>query len=118
MSHSGLIEYIEFNVPDIAAVKAFYGRVFGWTFTDYGPNYTEFSDGRLKGGFFLQPEAVAGGGPLVLFRAPALAGLADLEREVEAAGGKVVKTTFAYPGGHRFQFTDPAGHELGVFTEE
>jgi predicted enzyme related to lactoylglutathione lyase len=25
--------------------------VFGWQFTDYGPSYTEFDDGRLKGGF-------------------------------------------------------------------
>lgn len=31
------IDYIEFNVADIAASKAFYGGAFGWTFTDYGP---------------------------------------------------------------------------------
>ena len=37
------IDNIEFNVHDIARSKAFYGAVFGWTFTDYGPAYTEFS---------------------------------------------------------------------------
>lgn len=43
------IDNIEFNVSDISRSKAFYGSVFGWAFTDYGPTYTEFSDGRLTG---------------------------------------------------------------------
>ena len=45
------IDNIEFNVLDIARSKAFYGAAFGWTFVDYGPAYTEFTDGRLTGGF-------------------------------------------------------------------
>lgn len=117
MSTTQPIAYVEFNVPDISAAKAFYGRVFGWTFTDYGPNYCEFRDGHLKGGFFLA-EPVVRGGPLLLFQAPTMERLAAMASEVEAAGGTIVKPTFAYPGGHRFQFTDPAGHELGVFAEE
>ena len=45
------IDYIELNVTDIARSKAFYGSAFGWTFKDYGPDYCEFGDGRLTGGF-------------------------------------------------------------------
>jgi len=45
------IDNIEFNVSDISRSKAFFGAVFGWTFTDYGPTYSEFSDGQLTGGF-------------------------------------------------------------------
>jgi len=45
------IDNIEFNVSDIASSKAFYGSVFGWVFTDYGPAYTEFSDGRATFAF-------------------------------------------------------------------
>ena len=45
------IDYIEMNVSDIERSKAFYGKAFGWTFKDYGPNYCEFADGRLTGGF-------------------------------------------------------------------
>ena len=45
------IDYIEFPVPDVATAKQFYGTVFGWTFTDYGPDYTSFEDGRLSGAF-------------------------------------------------------------------
>src|SRR5690348_16887385 len=57
------IDNIEFNVADIARSKRFYGDVFGWTFTDYGPTYSEFTDGRLTGGF-TTGEAVRPGGPL------------------------------------------------------
>ena len=48
------IDYIEMGVADVERAKAFYGKAFDWTFTDYGPAYCEFSDGRLSGGrFFL-----------------------------------------------------------------
>ena len=46
------IDYIEFPVMDLAETKRFYTEVFGWDFTDYGPDYTSFKDGRLAGGFF------------------------------------------------------------------
>jgi catechol 2,3-dioxygenase-like lactoylglutathione lyase family enzyme len=58
------IDNIEFNVSDIARSKTFYGSVFGWTFTDYGPTYTEFHDGRITGGF-TTGEPIRPGGPLV-----------------------------------------------------
>ena len=66
------IDNIEFNVHDIERSKAFYGAVFGWTFTDYGPAYTEFSDGRLSGGF-TTGEPVRAGGPLIILYADDLA---------------------------------------------
>ena len=59
------IDNIEFNVGDIERSKAFYAGAFGWTFVDYGPTYTEFSDGRLTGGF-TTGEPVRPGGPLVI----------------------------------------------------
>ena len=45
------IDYVEFNVADVARAKTFYGDAFGWSFKDYGPDYCEFGDGRLTGGF-------------------------------------------------------------------
>lgn len=36
------IDNIEFNVGDIGRSKAFYGSVFGWTFTDYGEPIRNF----------------------------------------------------------------------------
>jgi predicted enzyme related to lactoylglutathione lyase len=35
-----------------------------------------------------------------------------------AAGGEVTVPIFAFPGGRRFHFRDPAGNELGAFVNE
>lgn len=107
------INYIEFGVSNIARSKAFYGRAFGWTFTDYGPDYCEFSDGHMKGGFDATG-TVAPGGPLVVLHAT---DLADALRRVEAAGGTLVKPIFEFPGGRRFHFADPDGYELAIWSE-
>jgi len=107
------IDYIELNVADIARSKAFYGKAFGWTFTDYGPDYCEFSDGRMKGGFDASGP-VRPGGPLVVLYG---SDLAEALARIEAAGGKIVKRIFEFPGGRRFHFTDPDGYELAVWSE-
>ena len=44
----------------------------------------------------------------------------DLEavgRRIEEAGGRIVKPAYPFPGGRRFHFADPDGHELAVWTE-
>lgn len=106
------IDNLEFNVSDIAQSKAFYGAVFGWTFTDYGPTYTEFSDGRLTGGF-TTGEAIRPGGPLVILYAD---DLAATQARLEAAGATISRAVFAFPGGRRFHFIDPDGYELAVWS--
>lgn len=112
-NHDRCIDYLEFNVSDIARAKAFYGLAFGWSFTDYGPSYREFSDGHTKGGFDASPP-VSTGGPLVVLYG---ADLADVQARVVSAGGKIVKPIFEFPGGRRFHFTDPEGYELAVWSE-
>ena len=107
------IDYIEFNVADIARSRDFYGKAFGWTFTDYGPSYCEFSDGHMKGGFDASGEVTTGGPLVVLYGSD----LAEIKDRIEAAGGKIVKPMFEFPGGRRFHFTDPDGYELAVWTE-
>ena len=107
------INYIEFNVVDIARSKAFYGQAFGWSFTDYGPTYCEFDDGHMKGGFDTSSTATPGGPLVVLYGKD----LAEIERAVVAAGGKITKPNFKFPGGRRLQFSDPDGYELAVWSE-
>ena len=82
------IDNIEFNVADITRSKRFYGDVFGWTFTDYGPSYCEFSDGRLTGGF-TTGEAVRPGGPLVILYGD---DLAAIRQRIIAAGGRISRS--------------------------
>ncbi len=107
------MDYVEFPATDVAATKKFYADVFGWTFTDFGPDYTSFHDGRLSGGFTTDRKVVAGG-PLVVIHAT---DIAATESRVVAAGGVIVKPTFYFPGGRRFHFTDPSGNELAVWGQ-
>jgi predicted enzyme related to lactoylglutathione lyase len=108
-----LIDYVEFTVSDMARTKAFYAEAFGWTYTDFGPSYTEFTDGRMKGGFDAS-EPVRAGGPLVVLYGRDLVALAQA---VEQAGGRIVKPVFEFPGGRRFHFTDPDGYELAIWSD-
>jgi predicted enzyme related to lactoylglutathione lyase len=108
------IDYIEFATRDVAAAKKFYAAAFGWTFTDYGPDYTSFGDGRLNGGFFAAPDAPQKTNPMVVIFASKLE---DAEARVKKAGGKITKPSFEFPGGRRFQFTDPTGLELAVWSD-
>ena len=113
MSNNHRIDYIELPANDVAPVKQFYASVFGWKFTDYGPTYTSFEDGRLSGGFQADPKQ-APAKPLVILYAK------DLEAtlaSVKAQGGKITLEIFAFPGGRRFHFQDPAGNELAVWSE-
>ena len=108
------IDYIEFNVNDIPKTRDFYQNAFGWTFTDYGSEYCEFNDGRLKGGFTTLATPRSTGGPLIVLFAH---DLPETVRRVEAAGGKIVKPIYDFPGGQRFHFADPNGYELAVYSE-
>lgn len=113
-SKDNKIDNIEFNVANIERSKAFYGKAFGWNFVDYGPRYTEFSDGRLTGGF-TTGEPVRPGGPLVILYSD------DLEasqRKLISAGASISRETFSFPGGQRFHFIDPDGYELAVWSAE
>lgn len=105
------VDYIEFGSTDIAATKAFFERVFGWKFTDYGPDYTSFEDGRLAGGFTTQ--SAPGKSPLVVLYA---SDLDATKQRVESAGVKAFNE-HSFPGGRRFHFTDPGGNELAVWSE-
>lgn len=112
MREDGKIDYVELPGGDLAAVKAFYGQAFGWSFTDYGPEYAAFDQG-LDGGFDASP-ADAVQKPLVILYAH---DLEAMEAKVRAAGGAITKPIFSFPGGRRFHFADPAGNELAVWTE-
>lgn len=107
------IDYIEFPVTDIAAAKAFYTSAFGWRFTDYGPAYAGIVGETREVGGLCVVEQVREGGPLIVLWS------SDLEaslRAVEAAGGTIVRPIFAFPGGRRFEFSDPSGNVLAVWS--
>ncbi len=107
------IDYLEYAVSSIAESRRFYGEAFGWTFQDYGPDYCEFRDGRLTGGFFHgQPQP--GGALVILYSDDLVASQAAVSR----AGGRITKPVFDFPGGRRFHFADPDGYELAVWSQD
>jgi uncharacterized protein len=108
------IDYIEISVTDVAEAKRFYAAAFGWTFNDYGPEYAGIQGpGREIGGFCSVP-SVRAGGPLVVLYSQRLD---ETLAKVKAAGGRIAKEPFGFPGGRRFHFTDPSGNELAVWSE-
>jgi hypothetical protein len=107
------IDYIEFAVSDIRRSKVFYADAFGWTYTDYGEEYCEFTDSRIKGGFHSMEPPKTGGPLIVLYHSDLEASL----EKVRAAGGTITREIFSFPGGERFQFRDPDGYELAVWRK-
>ena len=116
MSKHETINYLEFPSRNLSASKGFFSAVFGWTFTDYGPEYTAFSNAGVDGGCYAadQASSTANGSVLVVFYSD---NLESTQGNVEAAGGLIVKPIFAFPGGRRFQFTEPGGNEFAVWTD-
>lgn len=110
--HDRRIDYVEFPSTDIPATREFYHGIFGWKFTDWGPDYTSFEDGRLNGGF-RKVEFAGKGGPLVVIYT---VDLDAMRRRVEAAGVRVFNQ-HTFPGGRRFHFRDPGGNEVAVWSE-
>lgn len=107
------VQYIEFLSRDLQKAKDFYTKAFGWSFTDYGPEYTAFEGTYVDGGFTLG-EPRQGSILVILYSND----LESTKEKVIAAGGTVVKDIFAFPGGRRFQFTDPDGNELAVWSDK
>lgn len=110
------ISYVEFPAKHLEQTKAFFESVFGWSFVDYGPDYTAFSDQGLNGGFYrsdLTATTDRGSALIVLFSES----LEETQARVTDAGGKIVRPIFPFPGGRRFHFVEPSGNELAVWGE-
>jgi predicted enzyme related to lactoylglutathione lyase len=112
--HDRRVDYVEFPATDLEQIKTFYTQAFGWKFTDYGPTYSSFEDGRLTGGFTTAAK-MGSGGTLVVIYAVDIEGV---QAGVRECGGNIVKEIFEFPGGRRFHFTDPSGNELAVWSDK
>ena len=108
-----LVEFHPASVGQVHASKKFFGDVFGWKFTEYGPDYIDTHDSGTVAGF--TSDASAGSStPLTVIYVD------DLEAayaKVKTAGGTITKETFAFPGGRRFHFRDPGGNELAAWSK-
>ena len=111
------IDYLEFPAKYMETTKEFFAKVFGWAFTDYGPDYTAFSNAGIDGGFYVADLTASyeKGSALVVFYSN---NLEETYAKIEVAGGAIVKPIFSFPGGRRFHFTEPSGNELAVWSDK
>jgi len=111
---SARIDYVE--LPSVTAhelTRAFYAKAFGWSFTDFGPDYAATEDGTVNIGLNGQVDDALSA-PLPVIR------VVDLEAAFDAvtkSGGVIARPIFAFPGGRRFHFIDPSGSELAVWSK-
>ncbi|WP_340201236.1 VOC family protein [Ascidiimonas sp. W6] len=110
------INYIEFKAKDLDAIKTFYTKVFGWVFTDYGPTYASFEEKEsgVAGGFETTEEEILNGALVVLYHED----LHKIKSDIITAGGSICIDIFSFPGGKRFQFKDPSGNELAIWSDK
>ncbi len=116
MNEHEKINYVEFPAKDLEATKAFFTTAFGWSFVDYGPEYTAFQNGGMDGGFFksdLNTSTEIGGALIVFYSKD----LKQTQTKIEKAGGSIIKPIFSFPGGRRFHFGDPNGNEYAVWSD-
>lgn len=116
MNEHEKINYVEFPAKNLEVAKEFFTQVFGWSFVDYGPEYTAFSDEGVDGGFYQSDLNVStdNGSALIVFYSKELE---QTQTKITTAGGTIVKPIFSFPGGRRFHFRDPNGNEYAVWSD-
>jgi predicted enzyme related to lactoylglutathione lyase len=116
MSQHEKLNYVEFPAKDIPATKQFFEQAFGWSFKDFGSDYTAFSAQGLEGGFYksdLSATIDKGAALLVLLSE----NLEFTQSKVTSADAKISQSIFDFPGGRRFYFIEPSGNELAVWQK-
>ena len=108
------LNYLELPVGDVGEAKRFYAEAFGWSFTDYGPEYAATATGDTDLGL----NGDSGETTAHLLPVIEVTDLESVQAAVEKAGGSVTRAIFAFPGGRRFHFRDPAGHELAAMQPD
>jgi predicted enzyme related to lactoylglutathione lyase len=121
-SMPGTFRHFAINADDVGRAKAFYERVFGWTFQPWGPpdffNTPDAGDGvtaALQGRREIAPGVRITGFECTL----GVDDLAATIAAIEAAGGKIVGGPFTIPTvGQLAWFQDPEGNIAGAMQYE
>jgi uncharacterized protein len=111
------IDYVEFPAlsnESHAATKRFYGDVFGWKYQDWGDEYSDTKDSGITCGISSASSHRSSKPLVVLYSSD----LESIRSRIIEAGGKISKDIVGFPGGRRFHYIDPAGHELGVWSDK
>lgn len=124
MTKHGSFCWNELMTPDVAAAKAFYGAVLGWTFTDQdmgeeGVYTLAYVDGEKDAvaGIYNWPESQPGSRDW--FPYVAIDNIDAAVAKIEPAGGKVMRGPWAVPGVGKIAIVlDAAGSAIGYLEAE
>jgi predicted enzyme related to lactoylglutathione lyase len=94
--------------------KSFYSSVFGWSYTDWGDDYSDTKDSGISSGL----NADSSNASQYPFAVIYVQEIEAVKKEIIAAGGQITRDIFSFPGGRRFHFTDPNGNELGIWSDK
>ncbi|MBK8477619.1 MAG: VOC family protein [Opitutaceae bacterium] len=111
------VDYVESPSRDLPKTKAFFSALLGWQFTEYGPEYLDYSDGRTTGGFYRSEKVSSyeGGSTIAVIYTERLEELRDRAKEL---GATITRDIFSFPGGRRFHFTEPGGSEFAAWSDK
>jgi uncharacterized protein len=117
MENNGRVDYIEFPVPSykkMQETKLFYSSVFGWNYKNWGEDYADTHDSGVSSGLNGDTTNKLAH-PLAVIHVEKLEAVKQV---IVSSGGRISRDIFPFPGGRRFHFIDPAGNELGVWSEK
>lgn len=111
------IVHFEIRSADPDAARAFYGKMFGWSFPEAAlPGYTYIDSGVPVGTIPGGMSPLQGGNQMVTV----FAGVDDVAAALQQAvalGGTVVQAATSVPGVTFGLFTDPQGNVVGVASQ-
>ena len=110
MSQNLKIDYVEFYSPQLEATQDFFAKACGWDFIAYGPDYRDIQGAGTGGGI----ERGDNKAPLIVLKADDLQAAYD---QLCNAGAHITKEIFEFPGGKRFEFREPGGTNMAVWSE-
>lgn len=116
MSHPVVHAEIRSSDPD--ATREFFGRLFGWTYSEPPggfPSYT-FADVGVDGALPTAIGPTQGGDDVVLFFV-GVEDVADALRRAEELGGSIVQPLTEVPGVAFGVLADAQGHRVGVAAQ-
>ena len=107
------VVHAEIRTADPDATRAFFSKLFDWSYSDGAyPGYT-FVDTGVDGALPTAISPLQGDGDAVLF----FVGVVDVDaalKRAEELGGRIVQPTQSVPGVSFGVLADPQGHLVGV----
>jgi uncharacterized protein len=115
------LSHFAINADDVPASRAFYERVFGWTFRAWGPpGFFQIQTGSdaapgVPGALQQRRQLLPDAPTLGIECTFAVADVDATAEAVRAAGGTILMDRFTISGvGHLIFFADPAGNPIGA----